>query len=317
MTYEGVACYVWGSAVSAAGYRIERSPDGANWVQVGSSSTNSYSDTSLSSATQYYYRVRAYAPANNNSAYSNTTSALTNADTTPPTVSASPKGGAYTSAQSVNLAASEEASIYFTEDGTTPTAGSMQYIGLPINIVGTTTLKFMAVDTAGNQSQVYTENYIIDNSPPTVSFTSPSTDTTATADTTITASGTDNITLSKLDLTIQKYGTNDIQDLGAVTGSTSSLSNSWGISTSKLTDGEYILTLTGTDEAGNISTSKIKLNGTKYTYTKNQDGTYARPAGCYDIEGLGDGEGAIFMIDDIVKMNCDSVDERVLELLFT
>src|SRR5207249_3287864 len=42
-------------------------------------------------------------------------------DTTPPTVSASPVGGTFTITQSVTLAASEPATIYYTKDGTTPT----------------------------------------------------------------------------------------------------------------------------------------------------------------------------------------------------
>src|SRR3989441_12941387 len=44
-------------------------------------------------------------------------------DTTPPTASASPAGATYTSAQSVTLAASEPATIYYTKDGTTPKIG--------------------------------------------------------------------------------------------------------------------------------------------------------------------------------------------------
>jgi hypothetical protein len=92
-------------------------------------------------------------------------------DTTPPTVTANPTGGTYTSEQSVTLTASEAATIYYTLDGADPTTTSTKYTQ-PINISNTTTLKFMAIDTAGNQSTISTERYIleiIDITPPTVS----------------------------------------------------------------------------------------------------------------------------------------------------
>src|SRR5439155_10024871 len=82
-------------------------------------------------------------------------------DTTPPTVSASPAGATYTSAQSVTLAASEPATIYYTKDGTTPTTSSAVYSG-PISITATTTLTFYAKDTDGNSSIGVTKVYTID-----------------------------------------------------------------------------------------------------------------------------------------------------------
>src|SRR2546427_5622188 len=82
-------------------------------------------------------------------------------DSLPPTASASPAGATYTSAQSVTLAASEPATIYYTKDGTTPTTSSAVYSS-PISITTTTTLKFYAKDTAADigtvTSQVYTIN---------------------------------------------------------------------------------------------------------------------------------------------------------------
>src|SRR5438094_149281 len=89
-------------------------------------------------------------------------------DTTPPTASASPAGGTYTSAQSVTLTASEPATIYYTTDGTTPTTSSAVYSS-PISIGTSTTLKFFAKDTAGNIGIVVTKVYTIDTTPPTVS----------------------------------------------------------------------------------------------------------------------------------------------------
>ena len=79
-------------------------------------------------------------------------------DTTPPVVTADPPGGDYSSPQGVRLTASEPATIYYTTDGSEPTVQSAVYSG-PITVSADTTLKFFAVDTAGNASDVVTEIY--------------------------------------------------------------------------------------------------------------------------------------------------------------
>jgi len=81
-------------------------------------------------------------------------------DTTAPTVQANPVGGNYNNTQTITLTPNETATIYYTTDGTTPTTTSNQYT-TPININTTTTLKFMAIDAAGNQGPVQTETYNI------------------------------------------------------------------------------------------------------------------------------------------------------------
>ena len=81
-------------------------------------------------------------------------------DRTPPVVTASPSGGQYTGSQSVTLSANEPSTIYFTLDGTTPSKISPVYTA-PISLTGTTTLNFMGVDLAGNQSTVVSYTYNI------------------------------------------------------------------------------------------------------------------------------------------------------------
>src|SRR2546425_4608338 len=117
-------------------------------------------------------------------------------DSLPPTASASPAGATYTSAQSVTLAASEPATIYYTKDGTTPTTSSAVYSS-PISIGTSTTLKFYAKDTAGNTGPVVTQVYTIDTTPPTASA-SPASGTYTTAQSvTLTASAPSTVYYTK------------------------------------------------------------------------------------------------------------------------
>ena len=76
----------------------------------------------------------------------------------PPTVSATPAGGTYTTSQSVTLVASEPATIRYTTDGTAPTATSAVYSS-PIPVTASATLKFFAVTPDGRNSGIVTETY--------------------------------------------------------------------------------------------------------------------------------------------------------------
>ncbi len=83
------------------GFRLERSADGVNWVEIGvfAGNTTGFVDSGLAGSTTYSYRVRAY-NSNGNSNYSNigtatTSTAITiNTDTTAPIVTiSSPANG--------------------------------------------------------------------------------------------------------------------------------------------------------------------------------------------------------------------------------
>ncbi len=95
-----------------------------------------------------------------------------NIDTVLPTVNANPLGGLYNTVQNVTLSMSKNGTIYYTTNGTTPTIDSTQY-KTKISITNTTTLKYFAVDLAGNLSPTYTQNYTIDKIPPTITSTDP------------------------------------------------------------------------------------------------------------------------------------------------
>ncbi len=93
---------------------------------------------------------------------------------TAPTANASPKGGLYNNDKVITLSMNKAGNIYYTTDGTTPTNESILYTGpITLTSTSTTTLKFIAVDTDGKSSPVYTETYTIDEIVPILITTSP------------------------------------------------------------------------------------------------------------------------------------------------
>ncbi len=91
-------------------------------------------------------------------------------DTTPPTTTASPTGGAYNTAQTVTLTCNDGSGsgcdrTYYTTDGSTPSTSSPIYSS-PVNISVSTTLKFFSKDLAGNSEAIKTQVYTIDTAAP-------------------------------------------------------------------------------------------------------------------------------------------------------
>jgi|GEM_PF-6974433 len=77
-----------------------------------------------------------------------------------------PPEGKYTSAQSVEInTATIGAAIYYTTDGTAPTAASTLYTGT-INVDDSVTLKAVAIKAVMRTSDIATADYIIDKSSP-------------------------------------------------------------------------------------------------------------------------------------------------------
>ncbi|MGV8142994.1 MAG: Ig-like domain-containing protein [Methanothermobacter sp.] len=150
---------------------------------------------------------------------------------------------------------SEEGSIYYTIDNSTPSSDSNLYID-PISITNSTTLKFIAYDLAGNNSPVYSESYIIDTIVPVISVIDPKNGATNVA-----SSKTINVTFNEA----IKAGSNFWIELinssqEAIPFTTSIDGNILTITpTNDLTEDRYKLILhTGcvTDLAGNLLASK-------------------------------------------------------------
>ncbi|MFZ2949739.1 MAG: LamG-like jellyroll fold domain-containing protein, partial [Desulfuromonadaceae bacterium] len=98
-----------------------------------------------------------------------TATATITVDTAPPAVGATPAGGIYNSTQIAALVADEPAVIYYTMDGSTPTVSAAMY-SQPVPIPASATLKYFGRDLAGNNSEIKTENYVIDAAPPVLAI---------------------------------------------------------------------------------------------------------------------------------------------------
>ena len=81
--------------------------------------------------------------------------------TAPPAPTVAPGAGTYSAAQTIILADTEaDARIHFTNNGDTPTPASLRFTA-PFNVTASQTIKAIAVDAAGNASEVASFDYTI------------------------------------------------------------------------------------------------------------------------------------------------------------
>lgn len=97
-------------------------------------------------------------------------SAAVTIDHTPPQVTADPAGGVYGEPVQVVLTADESAHIHYTLDGSEPTFNSPLYTD-PFTISEAAALRYMAIDTVGNQSITTEDVYTFESTDIAVSVT--------------------------------------------------------------------------------------------------------------------------------------------------
>jgi chitodextrinase len=239
-----------------AGYKVY-----LNGVQIGTTTATTYSSTGLSASTTYSYTVAAYDNSANTSAQSAAASATTSAapDTTAPSVPAGLTATAASSSQ-INLtwsAATDTggsglAGYKVFRSGTqiaTTTTTSYSNTGLAASTTYSYTVA--AYDGAGNTSPQSasasaTTQAAADTVPPTVTLMSPTSGATLTGSTTLSASASDNVSVSRVE-----FYCDGTLLMGTATTAPYNLS----YNTTSLPDGSRSFTCKAYDAAGNSTAS--------------------------------------------------------------
>lgn len=191
--------------------------------------------------------------------------AITAAVSALPRTTATPAGGLYSSTQSVALTTSSSgATIYYSVSGIPATTSSNIYKSTtPISISTTTTLKYFAVDAAGNQEALRQETYVIDKTSPKAVLAGVPATLTNSPNATVTVSGTDVVSY--------KYQ----MDGGSWSVETPVATP---ISLTGLVDGVRTLAVIGKDTAGNWQATSATTSA-KWTVDTATPATTASPAG--------------------------------------
>ncbi len=171
-------------------------------------------------------------------------------DTEAPTdLTASPAGGSYCEIPiTINLSASEEGVIYYTLDGSDPDTGSQIYTG-SINITDDTILKYMAVDTCGNQTGIVTEVYDIDTEA-VVSIVFPVDGGIIYGNEVIVINGTADTDIATVTV---------ISDQGHIESSVVDLDGNWSVVLSEISSLLINISVQGTDDCGNVGSDSVDV----------------------------------------------------------
>src|SRR6185369_343869 len=240
-----------------AGYKIYRSG-----VQIGTSTTTSYSNTGLSAGTSYCYTVAAYDNAGNTSAKS-TQACATPSATTDTTVPSVPSGLVANAASSSQINLSWSAA---TDTGGSGLGGYKIYrSGVQIGTSTTTSYSntglsagtsycytVAAYDNAGNTSAQGTQacatpQASVDTVPPTVSLTSPSGGSTVSGTITLGATSSDNVGVARVEF---------YRDGSTLVGTDTGAAYAVGFETSSLVSGSsHYFQAKAYDMAGNWTMS--------------------------------------------------------------
>lgn len=202
-----------------------------------------YSWDTSSAIGSHILLAKAYDLAGNNGTSNSVSVTVAAPDTTPPVINADPIGGVFNTPINVSLSSDENATTYYTIDGSDPTTASPIY-NTPINISSNKTLKYFGKDTSGNISAIKTQSYVIDTTGPTVTITTPANGSSVKGTQSVQVDASDSLGISKIDL----YIDNTVKS----TSSTSPLTYNWD--TSLYTEGLHTVSATVYDTIYNSST---------------------------------------------------------------
>ncbi len=213
----------------------------------------------LNSANAYYFAVTTLDSSGNESAYSNI---VTVAEYPTVSVTAPANNSSVSGTVSVTASASDSIGVSKVEfyvngtlqstDVSTPYLYSWNTASLA---AGSYTLMAMAYNAAGNavQSANVSVNVVQNTTAPTVSVTAPANNATVSGTTTITASASDNVGVTKV----------EFYENGILLTATNVSPYSYSWNTATLTNGTYALTAKAYDAANNVgqsSTVTVKVN---------------------------------------------------------
>jgi hypothetical protein len=180
-------------------------------------------------------------------------------DTVPPTSRSACNGapcssGYYSGVVSVTLSASDNPGgsgvqeIVYTTDGSAPSLTNGTIYSGPFTVASTTTVKYRSYDIVGNAEATNSTTINIDSVPPSTSLASPTGGSILTGSVTLTATATDNVSVSQVTFLVNG------QQVGTGTNSSgSTYSLIWN--SASIADGTYQVTVKAIDEAGNSATS--------------------------------------------------------------
>lgn len=175
-----------------------------------------------------------------------------------PVVTANPSGGVYNQLLRVSLESDQPTQIYYTLDGSVPSAGALNTFvstnpatDIPVFSQGITQVKALAVNAAGIQSEVLTEIYDVNQFPPIITITSPVNQSVQDI-TTVTVEYSIELErgfLSRVEFSLNGGPRIDMQN---------TLSNS-SILVTGLVSGANRVEISATDNSGNVGFSSIEI----------------------------------------------------------
>jgi chitodextrinase len=221
--------------VGVAGYKIYRAG-----AQVGTASTNSYTDTGLTASTAYSYAVSAYDAAGNNSALSSPVQATTLARA--PTITSF-------SANPAVIASGQKSTLSWTvSNATSLSLNGINVTGansLVVSSTATTTYVLTATNNGGSATTQTTVTVSSDTTPPTVSITAPASGVTVSGLVPISATASDNVAVASVAF--------DIDGSAIATDTSSPYNVNWSSTT--VANGTHTITAVAVDTSGNQATS--------------------------------------------------------------